>query len=349
MLPPEVLAQARAELDDWRGTGMSPLELPFTGREFKEIAGAARADLRTLLALPDGYRVLFLQGGALAHFALVPMNLLGRRRQADYVETGYWSQRAMREAARYCSVRVTASTAPTGFDRLPAPGEIRPSPDSAYCHITTNETANGVEYHWTPETAGVPLVADMTSNFLAAPVDVARYGLMYASAQKNVGPAGLTIVIVREDLLGAAAPETPVAFDYAAQADADSMINTPTTWAIYLAGLVFRWLIERGGLPAMAHAADRKSAILYAGIDGSDGFYRCPIVARDRSRTTVCFTLGEPGLTKPFLEEAERHGLRYLAGHPAAGGVRAALFNAMPEAGVQALVAFMGDFAQAHA
>jgi phosphoserine aminotransferase len=262
------------------------------------------------------------------------------------VETGYWSQRAMREATRHCRVRVTASTAATGFDRLPEPGEIRPSPDSAYCHITTNETANGVEYHWTPDTGAVPLVADMTSNFLSAPVDVTRYGLIYASAQKNVGPTGLTIVIVREDLLGAASPATPLAFDYTAQADADSMVSTPPTWAIYLAGLVFRWLLDHGGLAAAARAAAGKSAALYTAIDGSGGFYRCPVRAADRSRTTVCFALHEAGLTKLFLDEAVERGLLHLAGHPAIGGIRAALFNAMPEAGVEALVAFLGDFAR---
>lgn len=343
-----MLARARAELPDFAGTGLSVMELPFTGREFKAIAAAAREDLGALLALPADYSVLFLQGGASAQFALVPMNLLGVRRQADYGETGYWSRRAMAEARRYCEVRVAASAAATGFDRVPPPEAWRVSPGSAYCHITTNETADGLEYHWTPDTGGVPLVADMTSDFLSRPVDVARYGLIYAAAQKNVGPAGLTIVVVRNDLLGAALPGTPSVFEYKAQADQGSMANTPPTWSIYVAGLVLRWLRERGGLAAMARSGARKAARLYAAIDGSAGFYRGRIAPADRSRTIVCFALRAPGLTPAFLAQARARGLVNLEGHPAVGGLRAALFNAVPEAGVEALAAFMDEFARAH-
>ncbi len=347
-MPAEVLARAGAEILDWQGSGMSVMEMPFTGPEFRAIAAQAREDLRALLDIPPHYRVLFMQGGASAQFALVPMNLLRLYRQADFVETGYWSRRAMAEAARYCRVRVAASAAATGFDRIPPAAEWRVSPESAFCHITSNETANGVEYHWTPDTGSVPLVADMTSAFLSRPVDVARYGLIYASAQKNVGPSGLTIVIVRESLIGAALPDTPSVFDYKVHADTDSMVNTPMTWAVYIAGLVFRWLREQGGLAAMERLNARKSGRLYAGIDESDGFYRCPVAGADRSRMIVCFTLRDRVLTEPFFEGAAGCGLVNLRGHVAIGGVRAALFNAMPAAGVEALVEYMRAFAEAH-
>jgi phosphoserine aminotransferase len=347
-MPAEVLARAAGEILDRQGSGVSVMEMPFTGPEFKAIAARAREDLRALLDIPLHYRVLFMQGGASAQFALVPMNLLRLRQQADFVETGHWSRRAMSEAGRYCRVRVAASAAATGFDRIPPARGWQVSEESAFCHITSNETANGLEFHWTLDTGGVPLVADMTSNFLSRPVDVARYGLIYASAQKNVGPSGLTIVIVREDLIGPALQGTPTVFDYKAHADTDSMVNTPPTWAVYVAGLVFRWLRERGGLTAVERVNARKSARLYAAIDGSDGFYRCPAVAGDRSRTTVCFTLRDRALTEPFLEGAAGCGLVNLRGHVAIGGIRAALFNAMPEAGVEALVDYMGAFAAAH-
>lgn len=344
-----MLAQARAELPDYGGSGMSVMELPFTGREFKAIAAAARGDLRALLGIPADYTVLFMQGGASAQFALVPLNLLGVRRQADYVETGYWSRKAMAEARRYCEVRVAASGAAGGFSRVPPPDAWTVSPDSAYCHITSNETADGLQYHWTPETGAVPLVADMTSDFLSRPIDVARYGVIYAAAQKNVGPAGLTIVIVRTELIGAALPGTPSVFEYKVQADQGSMANTPATWSVYVAGLVFRWLRQRGGLAEMARVNARKAARLYAAIEESEGFYRCRIAPADRSRTIVCFTLREPGLTPAFLAAVRERGLVNLEGHPAVGGLRAALFNAMPEAGAEALAGFMDDFARAHA
>jgi phosphoserine aminotransferase len=348
VLPAEVLARLRDEMLEWNGTGMSPMELPFSGREFKAIAAAAKQDLRELLDIPGEYAVLLMPGGASVHFAAVPMNLLRLRRHADYVETGYWSGKAMAEARRYCEVRVAASSAPTGFDRIPPPPALAVSPEAAYCHITANETAEGLEYHWTPPTGGVPLVADMTSNLLSRPVDVTRYGLIYASAQKNIGPAGLSIVIVRRDLIGGALPETPAVLDYKVQADHDSLYSTPPTWAIYAAGLVFQWVKAQGGVAAMDRLNRRKSAKLHAAIDESAGFYRCRVARSDRSRMTVCFSLGDPALTGRFLEQARQRGLLNLAGHPAVGGIRASLYNAMPEAGVDALVAFMREFGRAH-
>ncbi len=346
-MPQEVLAQVRDEMLDWRGTGMSVLETPFTGPEFKQMMARASEDLRDLMAISSAYRVLFLQGGAYAHFALVPMNLLRGRERADYVETGHWSRRAIAEARRYCRVDVAASGEPDNYTRIPPRETWRLNPDAAFCHVTTPDTAQGLGLHWTPETGDVPLVADMTSDFLSRAIDVSRYGLIYASAQKNVGPAGLTIVIVREDLLGAALPGTPTVFDYQIQADNDSRVNTPPTFAVYVAGLVFAWLKRQGGLPAVERTNRRKSARLYATIDAS-GFYRCPVVPADRSLVNVCFRLPSESLEADFLAEARRHGLLNLAGHPATGGIRASLYNAMPEEGVDALLDFMEQFSQRH-
>ncbi len=347
VMPREVLTRARDEMLDWRGSGVSVLEMPFTGPEFKEILARAIEDLRDLLAIPGNYRVLFLQGGAYAHFAMVPMNLLRGRHRADYVETGHWSRRAIVEARRYCGVDVVASGESDNFNRVPPRGTWRLNPDAAFCHITTNETAQGLEFHWTPDTSDVPLVADMTSDFLSRPMDITRYGLIYASAQKNVGPAGLTIVIVRDGLLGGALPGTPTVFDYAIQADNDSTVNTPPTYAVYVAGLVFQWLKGQGGLPAVARMNRRKSAKLYAAIDAS-GFYRCPVVPTDRSLVNVCFRLPNESLETDFLVEAGRHGLLNLKGHSAFGGIRASLYNAMPEKGVDALIDFMERFSHRH-
>ncbi len=347
IMPREVLAQARDEMLDWRGTGLSVMEMPFTGPEFKNIMARATRDLKDLLAVPDSHRVLFLQGGAYAHFAMVPMNLLRGRDRADYVQTGHWSKRAIAEARRYCQVDVAASGAPDNMTRVPPRESWRLNPEAAYCHITTNETAEGLAFRWTPETGEVPLVADMTSDFLSRPLDVSRYGLIYASAQKSVGPAGLTIVIVRESLLGGALPETPTVFNYKTQADNDSRVNTPPTYAVYVAGLVFEWLKRQGGLPAMARGNRRKSARLYATIDAG-GFYRCPVFPADRSLVNVCFRLPEESLEAEFLGEARQHGLLNLGGHPAVGGIRASLYNAMPEEGVDALVDFMEQFSRRH-
>ena len=347
MMPREVLAQARDEMLDWRATGMSVLEMPFTGPEFGEILARAVDDLRELLAIPRDYRVLFLQGGAYAHMALVPMNLLRGRERADYVETGHWSRRAIAEAQRYCHVDVAASGEADNFTRVPRRQTWRLNPNAAFCHITTNETAQGVQFHWTPKTGEVPLVADMTSDFLSGPVDIARYGLIYASAQKNVGPAGLTIVIVREDLLIEALPGTPTVFDYKVQADNDSRVNTPPTYAVYLAGLIFKWLKDQGGMPAIGRVNRGKSAKLYAAINASD-FYRCPVVPADRSRVNVCFRLPDESLEADFLARAHRHGLLNLKGHGVTRGIRASLYNAMPEEGVNALIDFMEEFSRRH-
>lgn len=343
ILPREVLAQARDEMLDWHGSGLSVMEMPFGGAEYKEILAATTRDLIDLLAIPSSYRVLFLQGGAYAHFAFLAMNLLRGRGSADYVETGHWSRRAIDEGRRYCRVGIAASGEAEGFTRVPSLDLYRLNADAAYCHITTNETADGVQFHWTPDTGAVPLVADMTSDFLSRPVDIGRFGMIYASAQKNVGPAGLTIVILREDLLGGALPETPRVFDYTAQAAENSMINTPPTFSVYMAGLVFQWLKRQGGLAAMERLNRRKSGKLYSAIDNS-GFYRCPIARESRSRVNLCFRLPDENLEIRFLAEADKLGLRNLKGHPARGGLRASLYNAMPEVGVDALIDFMREF-----
>jgi phosphoserine aminotransferase len=341
VMPREVLEQVRDEMLDWHGSGMSVLEMPFTGPGFAEILTVAERDLRHLLDIPSSYRVLFLQGGAYAQFALVPMNLAAGRRSADYVETGHWSRRAVREARRFCRVNVAAS----GIDQIPPVTQWRRDAEAAYCHITTNETADGVQFQWTPATDEVPLVADMTSDFLSRPVDVSRYGLIYASAQKNVGPAGLTLVVVREDLLGNAPESTPAAFDYGRQAENHSKVNTPPTFSIYVAGLVFQWLRRQGGLEEMARRGRERSAKVYAAIDDRCGFYVCNIGPPDRSLVNPCFHLADETLEQSFLEQADAHGLLNLAGHAARGGLRASLYNAMPDEGVDALVAFMEEFA----
>ncbi|MFA7096536.1 MAG: 3-phosphoserine/phosphohydroxythreonine transaminase [Gammaproteobacteria bacterium] len=345
MLPPEVVQRVRAELPDGQRGGMSVLELPFTGRGFREIAAAAQRDLGELLGVPPHYRILFMHGGASAQFAAVPLNLAGPLDKADYIETGHWARKAVREAGRYCDARVAASGAAEGFTRVPMQDEWRLSADAAYCHITTNETANGLEYHWTPDTGGVPLVADMSSNFLAGPIDVSRYGLIYAAAQKNIGTAGLAIVIVRADLLDRRQCAAPSVLNYSVQAASDSMYNTPPIFAVYVAGLVFDWLKRQGGLTAMARINRRKSARLYDAIDRSGGFYRCPVARADRSRVNVCFTVAEGRLEAEFLRQAEEEGLLNLKGHSAVGGIRASLYNAMPEEGVAALADFMQHFA----
>jgi phosphoserine aminotransferase len=347
-MPAEVLAQLREALTDFRGSGTSLLELPFTGAEFREIMARAEADLRSLLAIPADYAVLFLQGGASAQFSLVPLNLLGGCDHADYVETGYWSRKCIGEAQRFCRVNVAASSAGTGFDRIPDPRQWRVSSGAAYTHITGNETADGVEYPWTPVRLRTPLVADLTSSFLTRPLDVESFGLVYASAQKNIGPAGLTIVIVRRDLLDREQAQTPAVFSYRRQAAEGSMLNTPPTFAVYAAGLVFQWIAACGGVAAMEAGSLRKSALVYQAIDGSGGFYRCPALPGFRSRTNVCFRLADDARTEDFLEAARARGLRNLRGHSRVGGIRASLYNAMPEAGAQALAQFMDEFRQRH-
>lgn len=346
VMPVSVLAEAQHEFLNWNGSGLSMLEMPFTGDAFNGVLRQARDDLRALLDIPDNYHILFMHGGASAQFSLVPLNLLGKADRADYVETGYWSCKSMREAGRYCDVNIAASSSATGFDRMPEVWRL--DPRAAYCHFTSNETANGVQYHNIPEAGSLPLVADMTSDFLSRPLDISRYGLIYAGAQKNIGPAGLTIVIVRDDLLGRAHPATPAVFNYQMQAEADSMLNTPITFAVYLAGLAFRWIAEHGGVTAMEQNSLRRSAQLYQVVDQSGGFYRCPVQLAYRSRMNVCFTLADGALTPLFLSIAAAESLLNLKGHPMAGGIRASLYNAMPDAGVTALIAFMQRFAEEH-
>lgn len=346
VMPAAVLVQAQREFLNWNGSGLSMLETPFTGEAFKAVLRQARDDLRALLNIPDNYHILFMHGGASAQFSLAPLNLLGGLERADYIETGYWSRKNMREASRYCNVNIAASSSVTDFDRMPEVWHL--DPRAAYCHITSNETANGVQFYDIPDSGDLPLVADMTSDFLSRPLDVQRYGLIYAGAQKNIGPAGLTIVIVRDDLLGRAHPATPAVFNYQTQVEADSMLNTPLTYAVYLTGLVFRWIAEAGGVAAMVRNSEQRSTRLYHAIDGSDGFYRCSVQPAYRSRMNVCFTLSNDALTPLFLSAAAAEGLLNLKGHPMAGGIRASLYNAMPETGVAALVNFMQRFTEEH-
>ncbi|MFD2112129.1 3-phosphoserine/phosphohydroxythreonine transaminase [Thiorhodococcus fuscus] len=343
MLPEPVLSQARDEMLDWQGSGMCVAEMSHRGKEFMSIAAQAEADLRELLKVPGNYKVLFLQGGASSQFAAVPMNLLRGGSSADYINTGSWSKKAMAEARHYCEVNVAAATDDCKFTRAPSQEELKLSGEAAYVHYTPNETIEGVEFPYVPETNGKPLVADMSSTLLSRPIDVSKFGLIYAGAQKNIGPAGLTIVIVREDLIGQPIAGTPTMFDYKVQADGDSMYNTPPTYAWYLAGLVFKWLKDMGGLEAMAVVNARKAKRLYDLIDGSD-FYSNPVDPQSRSWMNVPFTLANPELDERFLKEAKAAGLTTLKGHRSVGGMRASIYNAMPEAGVEALAGFMQEF-----
>ncbi|MCC6531035.1 MAG: 3-phosphoserine/phosphohydroxythreonine transaminase [Burkholderiales bacterium] len=347
VMPEQVLVQARDEMLDWHGSGMSVMEMSHRGKEFISIAASAEADLRALLAIPANYKVLFMQGGAQAQFALVPMNLLGSATTADYVDTGQWSKKAIQEAKRYCTPAVAASSEKERHTRVPDRAQWRLNPNAAYVHYTSNETIGGVEFHWIPDTGSVPLVCDMSSDILSRPLDVSRFGLIYAGAQKNIGPAGLTVVIVRDDLLGRAMPATPAVFDYKAQAEAESMLNTPPTYAMYLAGLTFKWLQGQGGLAAIERRNIEKAALVYELLDQTE-FYRCPVRREDRSRMNIAFTLRDAALDEPFLKEAKQQGLAELKGHRSVGGMRASIYNAMPLAGVKALVDFMREFERRH-
>ena len=347
MLVPAVLEQAKAELLDWHGKGMSVMEMSHRGKEFMGIHGKAEADLRTLMAIPASHKILFLQGGAIAENAIIPMNLLGSRRGADYVNTGEWSKKSIKEARKYCAVNVAASSEANGFTSVPPRAEWKLDPNAAYVHICANETIGGVEYHWTPDTGDVPLVADMSSNILSRPIDVSKYGLIYGGAQKNIGPAGLTIVIVRSDLLGKALPITPSAFDYTQQAENDSMLNTPPTYGIYIAGLVFNWIKAQGGLAAMEAHNRAKAALLYDYLN-STAFYSNPVAKADRSLMNVPFKLKDAALDDAFLKGAQARGMLQLKGHRSVGGMRASIYNAMPVEGVRALVAYMKEFEAAH-
>jgi len=346
-LPAEVLEQAAAEMLDWHASGQSVMEMSHRGKEYMSIQARAEADLRELLAIPADYKVLFLQGGATLQFAMVPLNLLRGKARADYVHSGEWAKKAIKEARLFCEVNVAAPGEDRKFTYLPGQAEWKLSPDAAYVHITANETIGGVEYHWTPQTGAVPLVADMSSDILSRPVDVARYGLIYAGAQKNIGPAGLTLVIVREDLVGQAAAKTPVMLDYKTHVENGSMYNTPPTYSIYVAGLVFQWLKRQGGLAEMERRNIAKAKLLYDFLDASR-FFVSPVRSEDRSRMNVPFTLRDPRLDEAFLAGAKEHGMVQLKGHRSVGGMRASIYNAMPIEGVRTLVAWMGEFERAH-
>lgn len=348
VLPRDVLLQVQQELVDWRGSGMSVMEMSHRGKEFMSIAAEAEADLRQLFAIPANYKVLFLQGGASSQFAMVPMNLLRGKQSADYINTGEWSKKAIAEAKRYCSVNVAATSEDRNFSYAPSQDQWKLDGNAAYVHYTSNETIGGVEFNWTPDTGSIPLVADMSSHILSRPLDVSRFGAIYAGAQKNIGPAGLTIVIVRDDLLGETLPGTPKMFDYKLQAENDSMYNTPPTFAIYVAGLVFKQLKREGGLAAMEARNIEKADLLYGVLENSD-FYHCPTAPSDRSRMNVPFTLKDASLDEAFLKQAKARGLLQLKGHRSVGGMRASIYNAMPLEGVQALTAFMQEFERQHA
>jgi phosphoserine aminotransferase len=345
-LPFEVLEQARDELLDWEHGGTSVMEVSHRGKAFMRMAAEAEADLRELMAIPPQYKVLFMQGGASAQFALVPMNLATPTSVTDYVNTGHWSAKAITEARRYASVHVAAD-AGGRYLRVPPQSELEVTEGAAYFHYTPNETISGVEFGYVPHTEAVPLVADLSSSILSAPLDVSKFGLIYAGAQKNIGPSGLVVVIVRDDLIGRARPGTPLVFDYKAVADDHSLLNTPPTFAWYLAGLVFKWLKRNGGVAAMGELNRAKAAALYAAIDASP-FYSNPVARDSRSRMNVTFTLARPELDALFLEHAAAAGLANLKGHRVFGGMRASLYNAMPMAGVEALIAFMREFERTH-
>ena len=347
-LPLEVLEKARDELTNWHGSGMSVMEMSHRGKEYMSIHAEAEADLRTLLGIPANYKVLFLQGGATAQFDMVPMNLLRGKAAADYLNTGEWSKKAIKEAKKFGQVNIVASSEDKNFSYAPAFSTWTLDPNAAYVHITSNETIGGVEIFDTPDTGNVPLVADMSSNILSRPIDVSKYGLIYAGAQKNIGPAGVTVVIVREDLLGQTVPGTPTVFDYKVQAEAESMYNTPPTYGIYIAGLVFKHLLAKGGLVAMEAQNRAKAKLIYDLLETSS-LYQSPVAVENRSLMNIPFTLKDAALDEEFLKQAKAAGLIQLKGHKSVGGMRASIYNAMPLAGVQALVAFMRDFEKARA
>ncbi len=348
VLPKEVLQQAQAELLDWHGSGMSVMEMSHRGKEFMGIHAQAVADLRELMSIPANYKVLFLQGGGHLQFSMIPLNLLRGKLSADYVNTGEWSRKAISEAKKFSYVNVAADNADRNCSYVPAFDTWKLDKNAAYLHYTPNETIGGVEFNWMPQTGDVPLVADMSSNILSRPYDVSKFGLIYAGAQKNIGPAGLVVVIVREDLVGHAPSGLPTMLDYKIHADNDSMYNTPPTYSIYIAGLVFQWLKKNGGVAAMEKINIAKAKLLYDTIDASNGFYNCPVALPDRSRMNVPFTLKDANLDGDFLKQADARGLLQLKGHRSVGGMRASIYNAMPLSGVQALVNFMNEFAKKH-
>ena len=344
-LPEPVLRQAQAEMLDWDKARASVMEISHRGKEFIALAAESERDLRQLLQIPQNYKVLFLQGGATQHFAQIPMNFARREQTADYVVTGAWGEKAAKEAQPLVNVRIAASSEADKFTSIPPRSAWKLDANAAYVHYTPNETIHGVEFHDVPDVGSVPLVADMSSNILSRPVDVSKFGVIYAGAQKNIGAAGLVVMIVREDLLARCPSALPKIFNYAEHAAHGSMLNTPNTFGWYLAGLVFKWLIGEGGLAAVGERNRAKADLLYGYIDAS-GFYRNPVERAARSRMNVPFTLADSDLDARFLAESEAAGLLALKGHKAVGGMRASLYNAMPLAGVEALVDFMRDFAR---
>lgn len=347
-LPEAVLQRAQQEMLDWNGTGMSVMEMSHRGKAYMSIAEKAEADLRELMAIPDSYKVLFLQGGASSQFAMVPINLLRGKTSADYLLTGQWSKKAVAEAERYCQVNVVGNTTDSKFTTVPAASSLNFNTDAAYVHYTPNETIVGVEFPYLPDTGDVPLVADMSSTILSRQIDVSRFGVIYAGAQKNIGPAGLTIVIVRDDLIGQADPKMPAMMDYSTFSNNDSMYNTPPTYSWYLAGLVFEWLKEKGGLKTIESINQQKAEKLYTAIDQS-AFYSNPVDPECRSWMNVPFVLADAELDAKFLEEAAKENLVTLKGHRSVGGMRASIYNAMPVEGVDTLIKFMAEFERRHA
>lgn len=347
-LPVEVLQRAQAELLEWDGARASVMEVSHRGKAFMEMAARVESDLRELAGIPGHYKVLFLQGGATQQFAQVPMNLAGDQQRADYIVTGHWGEKAVADAAVYANAQVAASSRADGYTSVPERASWDLDPNAAYVHVTTNETIHGVELREIPEVGDVPLVADMSSDILSQPLEVSKFGLIYAGAQKNIGPSGLVVMIVREDLLQRHPRPLPRIFRYAEYAAAGSMVNTPNTWGWYLAGLVFQWLKQQGGLAEMGRRNRAKADLLYAAIDGSGGYYRNPVAQSARSRMNVRFNLHDPALDPVFVAEAEQAGLLALKGHRALGGIRASIYNAMPIEGVRALCDFMAAFAKRH-
>ncbi len=343
-LPLEVLQQVQSEMLDWHGSGMSVMEMSHRDKEFMSIAQQAEADLREIAGIPGNYKVLFMQGGATGQFSFAPMNLLRGKSSIDFVLTGDWGKKAAKEAARYAKVNVAASSEADKFTHIPSVDAWALDANAAYVHITPNETIHGVEFHSEPDTRGVPLVADMSSNILSRPIDVSKYGMIYAGAQKNIGPSGITIVIVRDDLIGQTLPNTPGIFDYKQMADSESMLNTPPCFAWYVSGLVFKWIKDNGGLEAVGQRNARKAAALYDYIDSQD-FYRNPVQKQNRSRMNVPFTLADSALDADFLKGAKAAGLSGLKGHRSVGGMRASIYNAMSEGGVGQLIDYMKTFA----
>jgi phosphoserine aminotransferase len=346
-LPEEVLKQAADEMLDWHGSGQSVMEMSHRGKEFISIAEAAEADLRELMGIPSNYKVLFLQGGATLQFEMIPMNLLRGKASADYINTGEWSKKAIKAAKAFGQVNVAASSEDRNFTCVPAQDTWKLDKNAAYVHICSNETIGGVEFNWLPDTGDVPLVADMSSNILSRPLDVAKYGLIYAGAQKNIGPAGLTIVIVRDDLIGKAQPAPTTMLDYRTHAEADSMYNTPPTYGIYIAGLVFQMLKRKGGLAAMERHNREKAGLLYSCLEQSK-FFVSPVAKADRSLMNVPFTLKNAELDEEFLKGAKARGMIQLKGHRSVGGMRASIYNAMPIEGVKTLVEYMKEFEAKH-